>query len=217
VKYAPLHVYFSVLDWLFPERVGKKSKAKYAVPIEGEYVVDVDCNNISIPHNHNMMSPICIECLYISKNLTLHICEAIEENYKNIQIVFSGRRGFHIHVLDFNFRDWTHYNPYNPIKSREVARYKYTRHLAFSRYGFNRPHFIVSTDPMRIVSLPNSLNGETGLICLPIGKKRILEKLSIDSLVILTNYYSVIGRFSKAFVAHPELCESVDKTIKSNV
>jgi len=37
------------LTWLlfsfgsaFPERVGKKHKAKYAVPVGGEYVVDVD-------------------------------------------------------------------------------------------------------------------------------------------------------------------------------
>jgi hypothetical protein len=29
--YSPLHVYFSVLDWLFPERVSKKFKAKYAL------------------------------------------------------------------------------------------------------------------------------------------------------------------------------------------
>ena len=33
VKYAPIHVYFSVLNWLFPERVGKKYKCRYAVPM----------------------------------------------------------------------------------------------------------------------------------------------------------------------------------------
>ena len=41
-KLKPMHVYFSVLNWLFPERVGKKYKARYCVPLNGEYVVDVD-------------------------------------------------------------------------------------------------------------------------------------------------------------------------------
>jgi hypothetical protein len=198
--YAPVHVYFSVVDWLFPERVGRKHKAKYAVPIGGEYVVDVDSHNVWVPHNHDRWRPVCTECLYISKDLTLHICEAIEENYRDIQIVFSGRRGFHIHVLDFNFRDWTYYNPRNPIKSHEVARFKYTRSLAFTRYGFNRPHFILATDPMRIITLPYSLNGQSGLVCLPIGNRRDLERLCIESLVARARDY-----------AHPELYESVFK------
>jgi DNA primase catalytic subunit len=196
VKYAPIHVYFSVMDWLFPERVGKKYKANYAYPIGGEYVVDVDSHNVWVPHNHDECHPICMECLYISKDLALHICEAIEENYKDIQIVFSDRRGFHIHVLDFNLRDWTYYNDHHPIKSHEVARFKYTRHLAFNRYGFNRPHFIVSTDPMRLIAVPNSLNGVSGLRCLPIGGRRDLERLSIESLVEKAGYY-----------AHPELID----------
>ena len=41
-KLKPMHVYFSVLNWLFPERVGKKYKARYCIPLNGEYVIDVD-------------------------------------------------------------------------------------------------------------------------------------------------------------------------------
>jgi len=41
-KLKPWHVYFSVLNWLFPERVGKKYQARYCVPLNGEYVIDVD-------------------------------------------------------------------------------------------------------------------------------------------------------------------------------
>jgi hypothetical protein len=202
VKYAPIHVYFSVMDYLFPNRVGKKYKANYAVPIGGEYVVDVDSHNVWAPHNHDISRPVCMECLYISKKLTLHICEEIEENYTNIQIVFSGRRGFHIHVLDFNVRDWTYYNDRDPIKSHEVARFKFTRHLALNRYGFNRPHFIVSTDPMRLIAVPNSLNGVSGLRCLPIGDQRALERLSIENLVERAGYST-----------HPELYDCANRLI----
>lgn len=41
-KYAPRHAFMSVTEYLFPERVGRKYKAKYAVPIGGEFVVDVE-------------------------------------------------------------------------------------------------------------------------------------------------------------------------------
>lgn len=41
-KLKPMHVYFSVLNWLFPERVGKKYKVRYCVPPNGEFVIDVD-------------------------------------------------------------------------------------------------------------------------------------------------------------------------------
>jgi len=38
-KLKLIHVYFSVLKWLFPERIGKKDKARYCVPVNGQYVV----------------------------------------------------------------------------------------------------------------------------------------------------------------------------------
>ena len=198
MKLTPVHVYMSVLDWLFPERVGTKYKAKYAVPIGGEYVVDVDSHVFLIPHDHNRVHSICIGCLDVSWRVALHICEAIEDNYRDIHIVFSGRRGFHIHVLDFDLRDWASYNARNPIKSHEVARFMYTRYLAARCHGFDRSHFIVSTDPMRIISLPNSLNGESGLVCLSIGNRKDLERLVVEDLVARTR-----------FTAHPELYDSM--------
>src|SRR4030067_1256244 len=52
-RLAPLHVYFSVLNWLFPERVGKKYNARYCVPLNGEYVVDIDSSLILFKNNHH--------------------------------------------------------------------------------------------------------------------------------------------------------------------
>jgi len=185
VKLAPLHVYFSVLDWLFPERVGKKYKAKYAVPVGGEYVVDVDSYVLGLRHKHVRIgaSKVCIECLKISRELAIQACEAIEEYYSKIAIVFSGRRGFHIHVLDFNIRDWTSYNEKNPIKSHEAARFKFTMLIAPETYTFDRHHFTLSVDPTRVIAVPNTLNAETGLKCTYIGKRKDLENKSILWLI----------------------------------
>jgi len=134
------------------------------------------------------------------------VCEAIEQNYSDLMMVFSGRKGFHIRILDFNLRDWTYYNERNPIKSHEVGRFKYTKLLA-DLVPVNRPHFLLSTDPMRIISLPNSLNGESGLVCTPIGDRRVLERLTIDEIIRLANPYSydLLGQSAlDLYKAHPE-------------
>jgi hypothetical protein len=184
-KYAPTHVYMSVLDYLFPERVGLKSKAKYAYPIGGEYVVDVD-NYLfrGIDTHEHPRTWICMECLEIARKYTIRLSELIEENYSNIMIVFSGARGFHIHVLDFKVGDWTYYNEHDPVKSHEVARFRYTLHLSRQLdTRFDEPHFTLSVDPMRVISVPYSLNGSTMLICKPIGSRVDLERKSVTRIL----------------------------------
>jgi hypothetical protein len=160
----------SVTDYLFPERVGRKYKAKYAVPIGGEFVVDVDSFMRKRRHHHSWhpQYAVCEGCLDISKHLTLELCDCIRATHRNIQIVFSGRRGFHIHVLDFDYRDWAPPNPRNPMKAMAAARYKYASKVLPGTV-WDTSHFIVSVDPIRVITVPNTLNYETGLICLHIG------------------------------------------------
>jgi hypothetical protein len=184
-KYAPTHVYMSVLDYLFPERVGLKSKAKYAYPIGGEYVVDVD-NYLfrGIDTHEHPRTWICNTCLEIARRYSIRLSEIIEENYSNIMIVFSGARGFHIHVLDFKVGDWTFYNEHAPVKSHEVARFRYTLHLSRQLdTRFDEPHFTLSVDPMRVISVPYSLNASTMLICKPIGSRLDLERKSVTRIL----------------------------------
>ena len=186
VKYAPRHVFMSALNWLFPERVGRKCKANYAVPVNGEYVVDVDSYVLCRKHNHGPCSStlgVCYGCLETSRGIAVKLCEKIERYYSRIKIVFSGNRGFHIHVLDFDLGDWTYYNERNPIKSHEVARLKFTRLLALQSFGFDRSHFILSVDPMRVLSVPWSLNARTGLRCSYIGDRKALEAWSSRMIV----------------------------------
>jgi hypothetical protein len=184
-KYAPAHVYMSVLDYLFPERVGLKSKAKNAYPIGGEYVVDVD-NYLfrGIDNHEHPRTWICNTCLEIARRYSIRLSEIIEENYSNIMIVFSGARGFHIHVLDFKVGDWTFYNEHDPVKSHEVARFRYTLHLSRQLdTRFDEPHFTLSVDPMRVISVPYTLNASTMLVCRPIGSRLDLERKSVTRIL----------------------------------
>jgi hypothetical protein len=184
VKYVPSHVYMSATDWLFPERVGPKHKARFAVPIGGEFVVDVDSYLKSRPHRHvyDPLWKVCEGCLAISRDLGLTLCDRILENYSQIEIVFSGRRGFHVHVLDFNYRDWGRPNPRNPLKAMSDARFKYALQI-LPDHDWDHPNFIVSVDPMRVVTVPGTLNADTGLVCIDVGGVGDLADLSIQSLL----------------------------------
>ena len=184
-KLRPIHVYFSVLDWLFPERVGKKYKAKYCVPLNGNYVVDVDSYMILFKHTHTLDPEwhVCERCLGMAKDLTLDVCDAIEKYYSKLAVVFSGRMGFHVHVLDFDYRDFTSYREKDPIWCHHASRFKLTRLLQKQTHVFNRAHFNVSVDPMRVVTVPNTLNAKTGLICSHLGDKQDFAELSISQVL----------------------------------
>ena len=182
-RYVPGHVYMSVTDWLFPERVGPKHKARSAVPIGGEFAIDVDSYLGRRAHRHSIspVTGVCEGCLEVSKHLALELCDRVLDHYSRVQVVFSGRRGFHVHVLDFSYRDWAKPNMGNPLKAMAAARFRY----ALQVYGrhWDRSHFILSVDPMRVVTVPGTLNVDSGLICLNVGGAGDLEALDIWGLL----------------------------------
>ena len=91
------------------------------------------------------------------------------------------------------------------------SRFKYSKYLAVQCDGFNRSHFIVASDPMRIVSVPYSLNAVSGVICLPVGNRRSLEHLDVEELVRKANgFLNAIGavKASQLLHAHPKPVEA---------
>ena len=175
----------SVLNWLLPERVGEKKVSRGAHPIGGEYVIDVDSYLGYVKHSHRTTDDgVCEGCLSNSKELTQRLIDKVTENYKDIRIVFSGKSGFHIHVLDFELRDWANYSEYGPLKSHEVARFIYTKHLCDSvPNAFDKAHFAVSSDVLRVITFPESLNTETGLTCSYLGNPADFSQLDIKEII----------------------------------
>jgi len=202
-KLKPMHVYFSVLNWLFPERVGKKYKARYNVPLNGEFVIDVDSYLVLFKHKHKVDDHwyVCNECLDMSKRMTLQLCEIIQKYYSKIAVVFSGCAGFHVHVLDFDYHDWVRYREKDPIWCHSASRFKFTKLLQKQTHVFDRKHFTVSVDPMRVVTVPNTINGKTGLVCSFIGGEKDLERLTIPELLERSKEFA-------RFHCYPEVLES---------
>ena len=183
VKYAPKKAYMSVMDYLRPQLVGPRRNFKNALPVQGAFVADIDSYMVSIGHDHYLDPTwvVCVGCLQKSKAMTLRLCDRILEDYSNIQIVFSGKRGFHVWVMDFDYKRYVRPNPRDPFKTQASARYKYARTL--TEHPWDRAHFILSCDPLRVMTVPNSLNLETGLVCLRVGSPWVLENLDMRRLV----------------------------------
>ena len=208
-KLQPTHVYFSVLNWLFPERVGKKYKARYCIPLNGEYVIDVDSYIGVHAHIHRYSKEwgVCERCLNMSRLLTLHLIETLEKYYRNFAVVFSGRSGFHVHVLDFDYKDWASYREDDPIWCQNASRFKLTKLLQKQTQVFDKAHFNVSVDPMRVITIPNAINGKTGLKCTYLGDRKDFEKLSIPQVLDKSKSFGKFHRYSKLH-SYPEPLES---------
>ena len=85
--------------------------------------------------------------------------------------------------MDFDPSDWTTFNEANQIKPHEVARFIYTKYLKQVCSGFDDDHFKLSVDPMRVVTFPDSINGETGLLCKSLGDWRDFEDMQIPEML----------------------------------
>jgi hypothetical protein len=208
IQYAPRNLYMSALNWLMPERVACKKASSVAYPVGGEYVVDIDSYMNHHPHDHRLVDGVCEGCLRDSRDLTAMFLDRIEENYRDIRVVFSGKSGFHIHVLDFDVRDWTYYSEAHPLKSYEVARVTYTSYLQEQVGGFDHHHFVLSSDTQRVITVPESLNGETGLICSYLGNLKEFQDTKISDVLEMTGTAKGVVAGMNFVTANRLLCET---------
>ena len=83
--------------------------------------------------------------------------------------------------MGFDYKRYVKPNPRDPIRVQASARFKYARSLV--AHAWDRTHFILSCDPLRVMTIPNTLNLETGPVCLQIGSPGVLENLDMRRLV----------------------------------
>jgi len=170
--FPPRHVFYSVLRWLDPKNIGPKRVRAYC--LGGPLLFDIDVMNV-FSYDEDTLDE--------AKRQTLALADFItdELGYTDFLFVFTGRRGFHVYVQDFDITDFIHdFDPLHREKYEGRVR-KYMAELVLKR-GF-KIDAQVTCDTRRVVRLPNTLHGETGLRALPLSRDQF-EKFRIEDAIV---------------------------------
>ena len=166
----PADVYFSTSSWLNPIDLPRLSDETRPHPILLNHLIVFDID----------FSPLSLENLEQARITTLKLHNWVEQNYdyELISISFSGSKGFH---LFYNDLDRSLFSIEN-AKEREFAvkeeRKKLLQEVLLAGFKVD-PR--ITADTRRIIRLPGSIHGKTGLLCHRISLER-LEK-SIESWI----------------------------------
>lgn len=150
INEEPEHVYFSVAKYEHPDIYDMQVKKKYW--IGSDLVFDIDNDHLEIQTiEEARKQALKLKSILIDKF-----------NFKKIMFVFSGGRGFHIHILDECIQD------FNNDERKDIADFFITEILPGTlNYS---PYFVqidapVTCDVSRMIRLPGSLHGKTMKPC----------------------------------------------------
>ncbi|HUT80652.1 MAG TPA: DNA primase small subunit domain-containing protein [Candidatus Bathyarchaeia archaeon] len=183
VRYTPADVYYTTSCWLDPQNLGprsfkKKQKPGYEVAsncyLYSELYFDIDA-----PGNFDL-----------AKREAKKLVEFLHEkcHFKNIKVVFSGEKGFHIYVYDFNVRDYVQEVYENPrMREGQAQDVK----LEFVKRILHEENILIDApitlDTRRIIRLPFSIHSGSKKRCQFVN----LEKLDEFKPVSLKSYLKI--------------------------
>lgn len=159
IRYLPFHVFYSTSLWLDSQNLGpmryteKKAGYEFAynVFLGQELYFDID-----IPGD-----------LDLCKEKVMQLINALKDDYglQPSRLVYSGSKGFHIHVYDWNLQDFVDTKPADP-RYRETltqeVKAQIVENLLSKGLVFDAD---VTLDTRRMIRLPLSINGKTFNIC----------------------------------------------------
>lgn len=154
VHCIPLNAYFTPVKWLNPIYVGH-TKNTLDVMLSAPLYFDIDMQDLTPP----VFSEV--------KRNTLLLLEILEEEYARSPdlIVFSGRQGFHIYFWEWDLPEMLKLGP-----EERLIEFKKQRSIIMgvARKGKAIVDERITADPFRIMRIPNTIHGKTGLVARPI-------------------------------------------------
>ena len=102
----PIRVYWSVDQWVSPKDMGHLRRPN--LRLTRALVFDVDGDTIHRPYFPCRLSPVglCEHCIRFAKQHTLRLIHVLTDwGFSEIEVVFSGWKGFHVYVLDADVSD----------------------------------------------------------------------------------------------------------------
>jgi len=164
VRLAPFHVYYTTSTWLDPQRLGprnwtKKGRAKK----KGGYML---AHNVFL--NQELYFDIDMPGkLEQGKKEVLGLKDFLRKEYgfKDFRIIYSGGKGFHLHVYDFDWKKYTDLRPEDPrIREGLMTEIKGDIVTKVMEAGFIFDAD-VTLDTRRIIRLPGTVHGKTLNLC----------------------------------------------------
>lgn len=148
-------VFHSVLKWLGPKDLGGKG-GEINVCLGGPLVFDLDIGNFSLSTYQEALNKLFEEVRRLSRYL--------HESYgfSDFAEVFSGKKGFHLYVKDFELDSFTNIDPVHREEQETAVRAMILNDVL--KQGFNVDKR-VTADTRRVIRLPGTLHGSTTFLC----------------------------------------------------
>ena len=166
----PSDLYFSTSSWLNPVDLPRLSDETRPHPVLLNHLIVFDID----------FAPLSLENLEQARTTTLKLRNWIEKNYdyELISISFSGSKGFHLFYHDLDRGLFSIENARERENAVKEARNKLLQEVLLAGFKVD-PR--ITADTRRIIRLPGSIHGKTGLLCHRISLERLTK--SVDSWI----------------------------------
>jgi DNA primase catalytic subunit len=184
VSFAPEEVFFSGAYYQHPSIVPMDEKKKYRVG--ADLIFDIDCD---------MLPMQTTEEAYFYALKLLDIVRYVY-GFKEVLLAFSGRRGYHVHIQDFE-----------AIRLSHEARREIVDCLTVNP---DSPYFVpidavVTGDIARLIRLPGSLYVRDGFV----GVCRLLEIPQIELIDNLSTITLSSPSYYQPIISHTQVSEAL--------
>ena len=195
----PTDIYFSTSSWLDPVNLPRLSDETRSHPILLNHLIVFDID----------FSPLSLENLEQARITTLKLHNWIEENYdyELLSISFSGSKGFHLFYNDLDRTLFSIENPKERENTIKAERNKLLQEVLLAGFKVD-PR--ITADTRRIIRLPDSIHGKTGLLCHRIS----LETLSMSINSWIDQVPSFLGQLKIPKTAKVQNKKAVKKYFK---
>jgi DNA primase catalytic subunit len=186
-SYSYVKAYVSLARYLFPWRVGPLYALHRAYPMGTDFGVDIDGYMARLPLQRCVARGFCEDEVEYARQLALEALDALRQNYTSIKTVFTGRRGYQLWVLDFDWRDWVGREPRSLrdlVLLMSLAKARYTRIIASQLAWLDQAHLRVMSDLTRVFALPGTVDRRTGLAVIEVD----LEKAAVEHIVLAARH-----------------------------
>jgi DNA primase catalytic subunit len=167
--------YCSLARYLFPWRVGPLYRLHKAYPLGTDFGIDIDGYMAGLPLRRLVRASFFEDEVEHARLLALEALDAVKRNYSTVKAVFTGRRGYQIWVLDFDWKDWVQREPrtlHDLVWLMALGKARYARVIAAQLAWIDEAHLEVMEDLTRLFALPGTVDRRTGLAVVEVNLER---------------------------------------------